>query len=272
MKSPLYLINKRFNDLRKSEKRVAEFVQKHLDEAVLLTTQGLANKCNTSDATVIRFCRSLGYKTFGEFKIALVPELLQNGQSVLKDIKKESKPESIKEVFLQNLHQQTDSTVNNINFETVKIVAQNLIKANRIVIVGIGGSAGVAYILNDALGSLGIYSNYLNDRSVIQNMIPTLTKTDVIIGISHSGETEEIVSAVKTASEYGSVTIALTNFSPSPLADCSNHILLTSIPNNLLGSYSCQARISQLALLELVIIEIKQQLSLKNKKIITNGK
>ena len=64
MKSPLFLINKRFNDLRKSEQRVAEFVQKHLDEVVLLTTQGLANKCDTSDATVIRFCHSLGYKTF----------------------------------------------------------------------------------------------------------------------------------------------------------------------------------------------------------------
>jgi len=95
-------------------------------------------------------------------------------------------------------------------------------------------------------------------------MIPTLTKTDVIIGISHSGETEEIVSAVRTGSEYGFVTVALTNFSPSPLADCSNHVLLTSIPNNLLGSYSCQARISQLALLELLIIEIRKQLSKSN--------
>ncbi len=266
MKSPLYLINKRFNDLRKSEKRVAEFVQKHLDEAVLLTTQGLANKCNTSDATVIRFCRTLGYKTFSEFKIALVPELLQNGQSVLKEIGKENKPESIKEIFLRNLHQQTDATIKNISFDILKIVAQLIIKANRIVIVGIGGSAGVAYILNDALSSLGIYSNYLNDRSVIQNMIPTLNKKDVIIGISHSGETEEIVSAVKTASEYGFETIALTNFSPSPIADCATHTILTSIPNNLLGSYSCQARISQLALLELVIIEIKKQLTIKSKK------
>lgn len=261
MKSPLYLINKRFNDLRKSEKRVAEFVQKHLDEAVLLTTQGLADKCETSDATVIRFCHSLGYKTFTEFKTALVPELLHSGKSVLKEIGKTSKPEKIKDTFLHNLHQQTSSTVKNIDFDDLKLIAQQIIKANRIVIIGIGGSAGVAYILNDSLGGLGIYSNYLNDRSVFQNMIPTLTPTDVVIGISHSGETDEIVSAIKTAQEYGSITIALTNFSPSPITNFSKYTLLTSVPNNLLGSYSCQSRISQLALLELVLIEIKRQLS-----------
>ncbi|MCP5062145.1 MAG: MurR/RpiR family transcriptional regulator [Ignavibacteriae bacterium] len=261
MKSPLFLINKRFNDLRKSEQRVAEFVQKHLDEVVLLTTQGLANKCDTSDATVIRFCHSLGYKTFSEFKTALIPELLHSGKSVIKKIGKKSEPEIVKETFLGNLHQQTASTVNNLNFDTLKLIAKQIIKANRIVIIGIGGSAGVAYIFNDSLGGLGIYSNFLNDRSVIQNMIPALTTTDVVIGISHSGESEEIVSAIKMAQEYGSVTIGLTNFSPSPLANYSKHLLLTSVPNNLLGSYSCQARISQLALLELVSIEIKKQLS-----------
>ena len=266
MKSPLYLINKRFNYLRKSEKRVAEFVQKHLDEALLLTTQGIADKCETSDATVIRFCHSLGYKTFNEFKIALVPELLISGQSVLKETGKNSGPEIIKETFLSNQHQQTASTVNNLNFDSLRLIAKQIIKANRIVIIGIGGSAGIGYIFSDSLGGLGIYSNFLNDRSIIQNIIPTLTTTDVVIGISHSGETEEVVSSVKVAQEYGSVTIGLTNFSPSPLSNFSKYILLTSVPHNLLGSYSCQSRISQLTLLELVIIEIKKQLSKQKPK------
>ena len=265
MKSPLYLINKRFNNLSKSEKRVAEFVQKHLDEAVLLTTQGIAKRCETSDTTVIRFCRSLGYKTFNEFKTALVPELLHSGESILKGIGEKDKPETIKETFLHNIHQQIDSSVINIDFKTLKLIAKQIINANRIMIIGIGGAAGVAYILNDSLGGLGIHSNYLNDRSIIQNIIPTLSTTDVVIGISHSGETEEIISAIKTANEYGTVTIALTNFSPSPLTNYSKHTLLTSVPNNLLGSFSCQSRISQLTLLELVLIEIKKQLSQSEK-------
>lgn len=264
MKSPLYIINKRFNNLSKSEKRVAEFVQKHLEEAVLLTTQGLAKRCGTSDTTVIRFCRSLGYKTFNEFKTALVPELLSSGEIILKGLEKKGNPETIRETFLHSVHQQIDSSVTNTEVNTLSLIAKKIINANKILIIGIGGAAGVAYILNDSLSGLGIHSNYINDRSIIQNIIPTLTSTDVVIGISHSGETEEIVSAVRTACEYGSITIGLTNFSESPLTNHSKHVLLTSVPNNLLGSFSCQSRISQLTLLELVLIEIKEQLLKKN--------
>ncbi len=261
MKSPVYLINKRYNGLRKSEKRVAEFVQKHMDKVVLLSIQGLADKCGTSDATVLRFCRSLGYRTFSDFKTALVPELLRSGQSVSLDMTRKKDPSNIKEIFLHNLNLQTDSTVKNIDFETIKIIAQQLIKANRIIVIGMGGSAGIAHILSDALVGLGIYATYLHDRSIIQNIIPTLTTSDVVIGVSHSGETDEVVSGVKIAHEYGSITIALTNFSPSPLADSSQYVLLTSIPDNLMGSYSCQSRILQLALLELVLIALKIEIT-----------
>ncbi len=266
MQSPIHLINKRYNTLRKSEKRVAEFVQEHMDEVVLLSIQGLADKCGISDATVLRFCRSLGYLTFLDFKTALVPELLRSGQNVSMDITRRNDPKNFKEAFLQNLNFQTDSTVRNIDFETIQIIAQQLVKANRIVILGMGGSAGIAHILSDSLVVLGIYATYLHDRSIIQNIIPTLTTSDVVIGVSHSGETEEVVSAVKIAREYGFITIALTNFSPSPLSDSSKYILLTSIPDNLLGSYSCLSRISQLTLLELVLIELKRELTGKVSK------
>jgi RpiR family carbohydrate utilization transcriptional regulator len=259
MQSPIFLINKRYNSLRKSEKRVAEFVQEHMDEVVLLSLQGLAEKCSTSDATVLRFCRSLGYLGLADFKTSLVPELLRSGQQVYMDIEQNQDSESIKEIFYRNINQQLDSTLRNCDFEVFHLVARKLIEANRILIIGLGGSAGVAQIFCDALGSLGIFSNYLHDRSLIQNLVPTLVNGDVIVGISHSGETDEIISAVKKAHEFGATTISMTNFSPSPLTDVSHFVLLTSVPNNLLGSFSCQARIFQLALLELVLNEISRQ-------------
>ncbi|MBK7979390.1 MAG: MurR/RpiR family transcriptional regulator [Ignavibacteriae bacterium] len=265
MNSPLNLINKRFNHLSKSEKTVAEFVQKHIDEVVVLTTQGIAERCKTSDATVIRFCRSLGYQTFNEFKTALVPELLRSGKSLIKEIESSKNIESATQSFLYNLKQQIDFSVNNIETNQLKVIADKIVKARRMLIVGIGGAAGVGYIFNDSLCVLGVYSNYTNDRSIIQSIIPTLYNGDVVFAISHSGETEEIVSAMKAANEYGLVTIALTNFLSSPLTQFAKYVLHTSVPDNLLGSFSCQSRISQLALLELILLEIKNKLSKKKK-------
>jgi DNA-binding MurR/RpiR family transcriptional regulator len=131
-------------------------------------------------------------------------------------------------------------------------------RANKILVIGLGGSAGVAHIFCDSLGSLGILSFCLQDRSIMQNAVPTLNSEDVIIGISHSGETLEIVSAVKSAKEYGAHTICITNYSPSSLADVTQLPLITGVPSNLLGSYSCQARISQLVILELILHELSK--------------
>jgi len=264
VKSPIYLINKRYNSLRKSERRVAEFVQKHMDEVVLLSLQGLAKKCGTSDATVLRFCRSLGYAGFGDFKVSLIPELLRSGKRAFVEVDRNENSGSIKDILQRNFHQQLDSTFRNCADESLHLAALHMSRANKILIIGLGGSAGVAHIFCDSLGSLGVYSSFLRDRSIIQNVVPTLDAGDVVVGISHSGETEEVVSAVKKAQDLGAITISITNFSPSPLADVSQFTLVTSVPVNLLGSYSCQARISQLAILELVLYELSEMLTKKN--------
>ena len=77
--SPTDLINRRYNSLRNSEKRVAGFIQANLEEVIMMSIQGLAKKCSVSDATVLRFCRALGYLGYQDFKAALVPELLRLG-------------------------------------------------------------------------------------------------------------------------------------------------------------------------------------------------
>jgi len=262
-KSPLHLINIRYKTLRKSEKRVAEFVQGHMEEVVVLSLTGLARKCDTSDATVLRFCRSLGYLGFADFKVSLVPELLRSSKKKNLEVGERANSETVKEMLQRNFQQQMDSTLQNCDDVMLATIASHITRANKILIIGLGGSAGVAHIFCDSLGSLGIFSSFLRDRSIIQNVVPTLNSGDVVIGISHSGETEEVVSAVKKAHDYGAITFGITNFTPSPLATVSQFTFVTGVPANLLGSYSCQARISQLGILELVLYELSEILAKK---------
>ena len=268
IKSPIYLINKRFKSLRNSEQRVAEFVQKNMDQVVLLSLNGLAKKCDTSDATVLRFCRALGYLGFADFKISLVPELLRTGEKVYLDVHDEKGSDKVKKTFRKNFILQMDSTLKNCDQKFLKSLAFKISKSNRVLIIGLGGSAGVAHIFCDSLSSLGIYGGFFRDRSIIQNVVTMVNENDVLFGISHSGETEEVVAALRTAKEFGATTVGITNFSPSSIADIAEFPLITSVPDNLMGSYSCQARISQLMILELILIEISKLLKQNN----TNGK
>jgi len=165
--------------------------------------------------------------------------------------------------FRKNFILQMDSTLENCDEDVLKPLASQISRAKRVLIIGIGGSAGVGHIFCDSLGSLGVYSSFLRDRSIIQNVVPVLGSDDIVVGISHSGETEEVVSALKTAKEHDVITACITNFSPSKLTDIVQYPLITSVPNNLLGSYSCQARISQLMILELILFEISKLLQNK---------
>jgi len=261
MKNPIDLINKRYNCLRASEKRVANFVQEHHDEVAMLSLQGLAKKCLTSDATVLRFCRSLGYFGFSDFKTALVTELLRQGHKTHLEVDPSLHHENKKNAFFQNYQQQLELTLRNCDYDVIRLIVNRMSHAGKICIVGLGGSAGVAHILCDSLGSLGIYSTCPNDPSLIRNLVPVLRDKDVLLGISHSGETEDVILSVSIAKERGVFTVGITNFSPSPLADIAQVSLITSVPENRLGGYSCQARISQLAVLELILYELSEELA-----------
>jgi len=262
--SPIALINNLYASLSKSEKKVAEYIQEHMDEAVLLSLQGVAKKCKTSDPTVLRFCRSLGYNGFSDFKVSLVPELLRNGKNVYTDLNSNADPKNVKDVFKKNLSIQTDSTLDNTNIKELSKISRKIFSANRVVVIGLGGSAGVAQIFCDSLGSLGIFSTYFNDRSIIQHIASVLIPKDVIIGISHSGETEEVVAAIRKAKDIGATTVGITNSAHSSLANSTKTPLITGVPANMMGSYSCQARISQLVILELILSEIAKLFKKKN--------
>ena len=243
---------------------MAKYVQTNLEEIIMLSLQGLAERSSVSDATVLRFCRALGYLGYQDFKTSLVPELLAIGYRMHKGVNQGNSPEDKLEGFRWNFQQQVDATLRNCDYEAISKVGKSILDSDKTLIMGLGGSAGVAHILCDSLGSLGIYSTFMQDRSLIQSLVPLVTDKDVVIGISHSGETEEVVSAIGVAKDYGAaLTVGVTNFSPSPLANIVDVAFITSVPDNLLGSYSCQARMSQLAILELVLNELSEELAKK---------
>ena len=78
-----------FDDkLSKTEKRVSDYIRFHPDRTVLYSLQTLSEKCRVSDASVLRFCRKLGFSGYQDFKAALVPELLRRGARIYQEIDK----------------------------------------------------------------------------------------------------------------------------------------------------------------------------------------
>ena len=85
---------------------------------------------------------------------------------------------------------------------------------------------------------------------------PEKWNRDVAIGISHSGQTKDVVNAVRLAGEKGAETICISNYTHSPLTEVSNIHLLTGGHEASFMSETMVSRISQLAIIDMLYVGI----------------
>ena len=254
----LTLINSRFASMSKSEQRVAQYIQGNPDEIVMLSLQALAGKCGTSDATVLRFCRSLGYSGFQDMKSTFIPELLRRGVNPTPELTNAADPSA---AYSARLAEDTRRTMSLLSQDTVNTIAEALVCSSRNLMVGLAGSAGVGRIFADTLSSAGVPATAISDRVEIERACDTIRPGQVVIGISHSGETPEVIAALHRSRERNAVTVGMTNYSPSSVEKAATHVLLTSVAEGLLGSYSCHPRILELVVLEMLMASVAGKLA-----------
>jgi DNA-binding MurR/RpiR family transcriptional regulator len=65
------LVSQQYNDLTKSEKRIANFLRKNQDEASFLSAADVADQLGISEATVVRFARTLGFPSYPALRTEL---------------------------------------------------------------------------------------------------------------------------------------------------------------------------------------------------------
>jgi arabinose-5-phosphate isomerase len=113
------------------------------------------------------------------------------------------------------------------NFDKViKLLARN---KGRIIITGMGKPGFIAQKISATLSSTGTPSLYLHPAEALHGDLGRVTKEDVIIAFSNSGETEEIVKLMPIVKKIGAKLIAVTGNKRSTLARNSDYALDSSV-------------------------------------------
>lgn len=108
----------------------------------------------------------------------------------------------------------------------------------KLIVVGIGKSAHVANKIVATLNSTGTPSQFLHASEAIHGDLGVIQKQDIVLCISNSGSSPEIVNIVPYLKEYSSALIAMTGNFTSKLAEAADVVLDAQIeveacPNNL---------------------------------------
>ncbi|MDR0223373.1 MAG: MurR/RpiR family transcriptional regulator [Oscillospiraceae bacterium] len=216
------LIKSRMDYLRKSEKKIAEYVLDHLPDTAKLTISQLAKVCQVSDATVNRFVKGIGLGSYGNFRITAAKSRIYNVPS---DIRLDDSPEQIAAKLLAAMSHAVQVTKNNISETEMTRAAELINNANRIRICSLGGSLSIAVAMNCLFAKAGYNVTAEPDLYMDYTYISQMGTNDVIVIISMSGTSAPLCKLTAIARQRRIPIIAITNSKNNPIAKIADVML-----------------------------------------------
>lgn len=224
--SCLYKIEASQPLLSKTERKIAEYIIQNRKEVFTCTAQSLADVIPTSAAAIIRFSKKLGYSGFSALKLDLASDPgVSQPLNLLETIQKEDDFSIlVKKTKLSNQNI-LDQIYSMINEETFDQIVDKLRSAKRIYLIGDGSSGIVCQDFQQKLLRLGYVAFYHADMHVRISSIHHIDENDVLIAISYSGQTSDIIKTVEYAKKKKCMIITISGMGRSPLQKQSDILL-----------------------------------------------
>lgn len=250
----LYKVRESLVYLKPSEKAVAQYILANANSVISMSVKKLAKESYSSPAAVMRFCYSLGYDGFKDFKIKLSGDLSIIN---LHDFKQESLSpedpiESIMSVITENNIQSLYDTLQLINVKQLTAAYKCLVHAKKIDFYGVGSSYLVAY---DAIQKFTRINKVCSAHSDFHMQRVTAANSqmqDAAVAISYSGETPQVIDCAKIAGTQGTQVIAITKYANSTLSQMADIVLFVAAQEDKFRSAAMSSRIAQLNILDIV--------------------
>lgn len=245
-------------------KSIAQFVMTSPHKVTQLSIADLSEEVNAGEASVIRFCRQLGYKGFQNFKIELAIELAMtdtddNSTLLEAEIQKADDAHTIGLKLQGAISTVLSETLNLLDMEQVERVVEALHSCNSTFIFGVGASGLTAEEMKHKLMRIGMRVDALTNNHFMYMQAALLKAGDVAIGISHSGHSPETTHALSLAKQAGAITVALTHNLGSPLSKVADITLINGNRQGRLQGDSIGTKTAQLFVLDLIYTLLVQK-------------
>ncbi len=253
-------ISESLSDLSGAERKVAESALAEPKWFVHTAVAEIAERASVSQPTVIRFCRSLGYKGLPEFKLALSASIGHEGMPyVHEELNADDDMASVVEKVLSNAAASILGARRFLKETELETAIAMLTHARRIEFYGVGNSGIVAQDAQHKFFRFGISTVAYVDTHIQLMAASVLSNHDVLVVISNSGSSIELLDAVSIAKENGAAVIAITR-SGSPLAQLADCVLSIASQENVELYTPMVSRLLQLAVIDILAIGLALRL------------
>lgn len=246
-----------YNQLTKTEKKIANFVLKNPNQVIFMSITELSDACKVADASVYRFCRTIGVKGYQEFKMKLSLSM-----SAEVDEEKEEKEElntaslqKISEEILENHIHSLRETYTLLEWDEVEKIVGMMEKAECIYFFGIGDSLLAAMEARNRFARVMKKVTCVNDPHMQAMKAALSGPEDLVFFFSYSGATKDIIYVAEILREVGAKVVAVTHFLKSPLMGYVDGALLCGGNENPFQGGSLAGKLGQLYLIDILYQE-----------------
>jgi RpiR family transcriptional regulator, carbohydrate utilization regulator len=247
----LQRIRQRLEELNRSERKVADVILADPSRATGLSIASLAQAASVSEPTVNRFCRSFDAKGYPDFKIKLAQSLAGGTPYVSQAVEPGDGANAYTRKIFGATIAALDEASRELDPARIERVVDYLIQAKQIHFFGLGASGAVAQDAQHKFFRFNLpVTSYVD--VLMQRMVAAACHTgDVVVVISWTGRTRELVDIARLARESGAVVLGITA-PASPLAKECTETLEVATPEDTDVYMPMTSRMIQLTLIDVL--------------------
>jgi DNA-binding MurR/RpiR family transcriptional regulator len=236
--------------------RLASWLLQQRQKIVDLPISRFAQETGVTETTIVRFCKGIGYSGYRELRLALVQSVgvakgLQLGAG-------ESSPEpgdgSMLSLAKKLVAINTDvltRTPQLLDEQSLEQAVEALLKGTEVYLVGFGSSTPIALDLYQRLLRLGIRATICSDPHILTVITTNLEPGAVLFGVTYSGQSRDLVDALKAVKGREATRIVLTSNAGAAAARLADILLISAVPE-MAARETVATRISQLAIVDVL--------------------
>ncbi|MFT6268353.1 MAG: DNA-binding MurR/RpiR family transcriptional regulator [Alphaproteobacteria bacterium] len=264
--------------LSSSEEKLADFILSSPSALRDLSSQKLAASVGVSQSSVVKFAQKLSYKGYPALKLAILDDISNanaNPQQLHGSIRLDDDYLTMSNKLVQSKIAVLQQTQSLNDQKAINQAVDLILKANRVMLTGLGGSALVAKDFCFKMQRLGITAMSEVDGHAQLALACTLNQDDVVFALSESGLTREVVNIVRQAKENQTPVISVTKFGATAVSNMADVKLYSVAEEASTRISSILARTAQELIIDVLFITLMQrsdkgrQLLEKSRKIVT---
>jgi DNA-binding MurR/RpiR family transcriptional regulator len=244
--------------LQGEEKLLAEYILLNYESVPTLSLVELAEEAGVHPSSVVRFSEDIGCDGYHGLHMSL-SQVESVAASVFFEQVHDLDLEHITKSVFDDIQEMLNQTLDSLDMDSMQQAVNAIVQAHDIVVVGMGTSGSTAQEFVYRLQWIGIRCKQYVDPHRQLMAVTLLDDDDLVIAVSHSGRTKNVVNALKVAKLRGARTLCITDFPHSPLTEYADICLCAVHVENSLGVEMVATRAAHLAIVDAIMVAVALQ-------------